>query len=192
MSKQSGTGGRTNKRLAKDFSELQLELQKSASDDNASYESEGIYEDMSNFTILLRGPEKTPYAGGKFKLIFSIDDKQYPFKAPTVKFGTKIYHPNVRDGTICLDILGSNWSPALTLCQVILSISALLDCPNGNDPLSADIGAEFRENPDQFKKNAIQHTMKFAIKDERRGYASVDKDSDAIADSLKKMHLKTK
>ena len=80
------------------------------------------------------GPEGTPYQGGVFEL--RIDFQDYPFKPPNVIFTTRIYHCNINsNGNICLDILKEQWSPALTISKVLLSICSLMNDQNPNDPL---------------------------------------------------------
>lgn len=59
----------------------------------------------------------SPYAGGVFFLAIHFPT-DYPFKPPKVNFTTRIYHPNINsNGSICLDILRDQWSPALTISK---------------------------------------------------------------------------
>merc|ERR1719347_2126539 len=71
----------------------------------------------------------------------------YPFKPPKVKFITKVYHCNVNDkGGICLDLLKDEWSPAIKVSQLLLSIQSLLTDPNTDSPLVPPIAKLYREN----------------------------------------------
>lgn len=62
----------------------------------------------------------SPYSGGVFFLAIHFPT-DYPFKPPKVNFTTRIYHPNINsNGSICLDILRDQWSPALTISKGML------------------------------------------------------------------------
>ncbi len=90
------------------------------------------------------GPDESPYSGGIYFLKIHVPS-DYPFKPPKLQFETRIYHPNINsNGSICLDILQEQWSPALTICKVLLSISSLLTDPNPDDPLVPNIAKEYK------------------------------------------------
>ena len=108
------------------------------------------------------GPDDTPYEDGIFLLDIYFP-KEYPFKAPKIEFKTKIYHPNINSqGQICLDILKNEWSPALTIVKVLLSIISLLTDPNPNDPLEPNIAQIYLKNRDLYNKQAKLWTYKYA------------------------------
>jgi len=119
-------------------------------------------KNMFKWVASIMGPDGSPYANGVFGLDIEFPT-EYPFKPPKIRFTTKVYHCNVNDkGGICLDILKDNWSPALTISKVLLSICSLLTDPNPDDPLMPDIAKEFRENRSTHDKKAKEFTRKYA------------------------------
>lgn len=77
----------------------------------------------------IKGPEGSPYEGGIFYLYIQIP-YSYPMSPPLVRFITKIFHPNIsRHGDIGIDSIHSNWSLALTISKVLISIQSLLTDP---------------------------------------------------------------
>lgn len=67
-----------------------------------------------------------PYENLTFKLTLEFP-ANYPFAAPTVRFDTPCYHPNVDQyGNICLDILKDKWSAVYNVRTILLSIQSLL------------------------------------------------------------------
>jgi ubiquitin-conjugating enzyme E2 N len=119
-------------------------------------------DNLRYFDVTIDGPSQSPYEGGVFKLeLFLPDD--YPMTPPKVRFLTKIYHPNIdRLGRICLDVLKSNWSPALQIRTILLSIQALLGAPNPDDPLANDVAQAWKENQAQAIKTAQEWTQQYA------------------------------
>jgi len=108
------------------------------------------------------GPTETPYEGGIFKLKIDFP-ADYPFKPPKLQFVTKIYHCNVNaNGSICLDILQSQWSPALTIGKVLLSICSLLTDPNPDDPLVPEIAKLYKEDRKKHDETALAWTQQHA------------------------------
>jgi ubiquitin-conjugating enzyme E2 D/E len=105
------------------------------------------------WTATIMGPADSPYQGGLFLLDIVFPDS-YPFQPPRVRFATKIYHCNINGkGGICLDILKDQWSPALTVAKVLLSICSLLTDPNPEDPLVPEIAKLLKS--DRIKHDAI-------------------------------------
>ncbi len=119
--------------------------------------------DMFHWKGTITGPKESPYEGGVFYLdiIFPSD---YPFKPPKINFTTKIYHPNISSsGSICLDILKDQWSPALMISKVLLSISSLLCDPNPADPLVPEIARIYITDKPRYERFAKEWSQKYAI-----------------------------
>jgi ubiquitin-conjugating enzyme E2 D len=94
--------------------------------------------------------------------------KNPPPKKPTTthhpKKQTKVYHPNVNSqGSICLDILKDQWSPALTISKVLLSISSLLTDANPDDPLVPEIAHIYKTDRQRYEETAREWTRKYAM-----------------------------
>ena len=118
--------------------------------------------DITEWIATITGPSATPYEGGVFSLSIKFLET-YPFKPPQVKFLTPIYHCNVNSrGAICVDILKGEWSPALTISKVLLSICSLLADPNPDDPLVGDIARLYKKNRIQHDRKAYEMTIQYA------------------------------
>jgi ubiquitin-conjugating enzyme E2 D/E len=89
--------------------------------------------------------------------------QQYPFQPPSVKFLTKIYHPNVTAaGEVCPTLLSENWAPHLNIRYVMECLRTLLICPNSEDAMEEKIGRQYRENRSEFNAMAKNWTDQHA------------------------------
>jgi baculoviral IAP repeat-containing protein 6 len=135
------------------------------------------------WTILITGPEDTPYDCGAF-LFDAFFPSSYPTSAPLVKFrttggGRVRFNPNLyKDGKVCLSLLGT-WSGAKgetwdaassTMLQVIVSIQSLILCaqPYFNEPgYERTIGTpEGDRQSSQYNAAIREHALRCAMIDQ--------------------------
>jgi ubiquitin-conjugating enzyme E2 W len=116
----------TSKRLEKELAALQSKPPEGVKFVSATSKAEGLVVDVE-----LSGAANTLYAGETFRLRMICGDK-YPFESPSVYFvvgdGFKppVHHHIYSNGHICLSILGTEWTPALQLSSVALSVLSML------------------------------------------------------------------
>ena len=129
--------------------------------------TEGIYIDLEHTTTFhwrasIEGPEGTPFEGGDFVVTMTFP-QQYPFKPPTVKFETKMFHPNVyKGGDICLDILAGQWQPTYTGEKTLLSIQSLFTDPNPASPANGAAGQMYSKDRKKYNLEVKKYTEKHA------------------------------
>ncbi|KIZ04455.1 ubiquitin-conjugating enzyme E2 D/E [Monoraphidium neglectum] len=147
--------GASAKRINKELAEIALDPPPGCS---AGPKDDNIYE----WVATIQGPQGSPYANGLFFLDIHFPSS-YPFQPPKVTFRTRIYHCNINStGGICLDILKDQWSPALTVSKVLLSICSLLTDANPNDPLVGSIAQQLLTDKAAHDKTAAEWTKRYA------------------------------
>lgn len=108
---------------------LRTELRVLSLDPVDGIQAQPLDDSCYHWQACLDGPSGSPYEGGRFYLYIQVP-YSYPLDPPIVRFITKIFHPNVsRHGDIGIDSIQHNWSLALTIGKVLISIQSLLTDP---------------------------------------------------------------
>jgi ubiquitin-conjugating enzyme (huntingtin interacting protein 2) len=144
-------------RIKKEYAEV------SKGPDGSGVSAVLVNENWEHWKGSITGPEGGPYEGGLFDVDIQIP-KNYPFVPPKMRFITRVWHPNISsaNGAICLDILKNEWSPALTLRTALLSLQALLSCPNPDDPQDAQVAGMYKKDFRAFENTARMWTQMYA------------------------------
>ncbi|GAC97043.1 hypothetical protein PHSY_004627 [Pseudozyma hubeiensis SY62] len=129
------------------------------------------------WNAVIFGPADTPFEDGTFKLVLTFDES-YPNKPPTVKFLSKMFHPNVyANGELCLDILQNRWSPTYDVAAILTSIQSLLHDPNPNSPANAEAASLYRENMKEYVRR-VKATVEASWLDDGEGDAIQEEDEE--------------
>lgn len=109
-------------------------------------------EDGVRWTIELVSPEESVYEGVTFSIDIIFGD-EYPYKPPTVRFASKIFHPNVTfKGEICKEALGlDTWSVASTVRMFIPTLRNFLLEPDVSNPLNPEATVEYAKGMETYK-----------------------------------------
>lgn len=141
--------------------------------DHSSFSIGLIDGNIYTWEVIILGPANTLYENGLFKAVMQFPDK-YPDSPPKFKFISEMWHPNIdKEGNVCISILhdpgddayeyetvSERWMPVRNPETVILSIIALLNCPNIDSPANLDAAREFRENKSVYDRKVIRLTQK--------------------------------
>ncbi|KAI5180315.1 hypothetical protein NEOKW01_0619 [Nematocida sp. AWRm80] len=126
---------------------------------------EGDIKYVCKWNIEIIGFEGTMYEGYTLcaEMLFPSD---YPLSPPKVVFTTRMYHPNIyEDGKVCISILHTartdpytdeldteQWTPALSVRTVLLSIVLILNEPNVESPANLDASIHFRSSKKEYEE----------------------------------------
>lgn len=84
--------GHRARRIGKELADIQA-------DSLSHINVESVGDSITKLKGSFDGPPGTPYEGGTFEVDIQIPN-EYPFKPPTMRFMTKIWHPNVSSQTV--------------------------------------------------------------------------------------------
>ncbi|XP_067005905.2 (E3-independent) E2 ubiquitin-conjugating enzyme UBE2O [Anabrus simplex] len=131
----------------------------------------GFEDRMDLYSVMIRGPEKTPYEDGLFFFDFQLS-AEYP-KAPPlchyISYCSDRLNPNLyEDGKVCVSLLGTwsgkgteVWTLNSNLLQVIISIQGLILV---SEPYFNEAGYEKQKGSQQGKENSRMYNEMAVLK----------------------------
>ncbi|CAB3407945.1 unnamed protein product [Caenorhabditis bovis] len=137
---------------------LALELKNLQSQPVEGFTIDANEDNLFVWTVGIYGPPKTLYQGGYFKASIRFPSN-YPYSPPSMKFLTKVWHPNVyENGDLCISILHApiddpqsgelpceRWNPTQSVRTILLSVISLLNEPNTSSPANVDASVSYRK-----------------------------------------------
>lgn len=131
----------------------------------------GFEDRIDLYSVMLRGPEKTPYEDGLFLFDFQLS-ADYPVAPPLchyISYCSDRLNPNLyEDGKVCVSLLGTwsgrgteMWTASSTLLQVIVSIQGLILV---SEPYFNEAGFEKQKGSQQGRENSRMYNEMVVLK----------------------------
>merc|ERR1719507_2888515 len=183
---------------------LALEIKSLQEDPLEGIRSRLVNEDnLFEWEVALFGPPDTLYQGGYFKAHMKFPP-DYPYSPPSVRFITKVWHPNVyENGDLCISILHppvddphsgelpcERWNPTQNVRTILLSVVSLLNEPNTYSPANVDASVMFRRWKDSKGKDKEYENI--IRKQVSASYAEATKDQVVVPLTMEEYCIKAK
>lgn len=105
--------------------------------------------ESSEWRVEIEGPVGSFYEGDTFDLRLTMDST-WPGSPPRIEMLTPIFHPNMLDGGVCVEVVSKNYTSRVTLRSIIIGIVESLEKPNPDDRLDNVAGALLAEDKEAF------------------------------------------
>ncbi|KNZ75469.1 Ubiquitin-conjugating enzyme E2 4, partial [Termitomyces sp. J132] len=116
-------------------------------------------DNLFEWNCSIKADHDSPYRGGTYHFTLSLPTT-FPFKAPSVTFKTKIYHPGINEeGAICVPVLRDE----VGHCNLLAIIQEKLNNPSADDPFEPDVAAMLKNDKNRFLATAKEWTKKYAL-----------------------------
>jgi len=160
-------------------------------------------DNLFDWEVAIFGPPDTLYMGGYFKAHMRFP-QDYPYSPPTLRFQTKVWHPNVyENGDLCISILHppvddpqsgelpcERWNPTQNVRTILLSVVSLLNEPNTSSPANVDASVMYRRwKESKGKDKEYENIIKKQVASSK---AEAEKDGVVVPLTLEDYIVKTK
>lgn len=118
---------------------------------------------LFNWECSFPGPNIDLYKNSYYYVTITFS-KEYPFKAPRVKFKNFVFHPNIyKDGSVCLDILQSKWKSSFGIMKILTALQSLLMEPNINSPANGEVSSILQKSKVKYCKKVRNNIENFHL-----------------------------
>jgi ubiquitin-conjugating enzyme E2 D/E len=110
---------------------------------------------VSFWQVFIKGSDGTPYENRWWYLSVTFPKPAYPIAPPVFRFISVPFHMNVAaDGRVCLGILDKDYTPAMSLVELLQSVRGIFRIPDETTPLDPGKLELYRRDRAEYERRA--------------------------------------